>query len=184
MQCGAAEADRVGEKDDGALVTWPVEVVDERRVLGQEGVGHDVEGVLEQDDGGELRGEDEVRHAGRSRSRLGTARASWRRRVGGGRLAGALGGDVLAIARSVDVDANGMHGEPIENGGGDGRIAEVTPPVTQIDIGSNGRREFAVPAIDEVEEGTRGRAQWSKTLIAQSFSRMFRKRWRLNRRVV
>jgi hypothetical protein len=41
-----------------------------------------------------------------------------------------------------------------------------------------------VPAIDEVEEGTRGRAQWSKTLIAQSFSRMFRKRWRLNRRVV
>ena len=63
---------------------------------------------------------------------------------------------MLAIARSVDVDADGVHGEPIENGSGDGRVAEVAPPLTQIDIGSDRRREFAVPAIDEVEESMGG----------------------------
>ena len=65
----------MGEKDDGALVAWPVEVVDECLVLGQERVGCDVEGVLEQDDGGELRGDDEVGDAGRSRSRSDAPRA-------------------------------------------------------------------------------------------------------------
>jgi hypothetical protein len=51
-----------------------VEVVDERRMLGQEGVGSDVERVLEQDDGGELRGEDKVRYAGGSGSGLDATR--------------------------------------------------------------------------------------------------------------
>src|ERR1019366_7568526 len=78
------------------------------------------------------------------------------RRVRGGRLAGALRGNVLAVARSIDVDADGVHGQPIENGGGDGGVAEGAAPLTQVDIGSDRNREPAVPAIDEVEEGMGG----------------------------
>src|ERR1019366_6894978 len=79
------------------------------------------------------------------------------RRVRGGGLAGALRGNVLAVARSIDVDADGGHGPPIENGGGGGGgVAEVAAPLTQVDIGSDRSRELAVPAIDEVEEGMGG----------------------------
>jgi hypothetical protein len=55
----------MGESDDGAVVARPLKVVDEREVLGQEGVGGDVEGVLEQDDGGELGCVDEIGYSGR-----------------------------------------------------------------------------------------------------------------------
>jgi hypothetical protein len=42
---------------------------------------------------------------------------------------GALVSDVLAIARAIDVDPERVHGEPVEDGGGAGSIAEVAPPV-------------------------------------------------------
>ncbi len=49
-----------------------------------------------------------------------------------------------------------MHGEAVEDAGGHGVVAEVAPPLPQIDIGRDGGGELAVPAIDEIEEGMRG----------------------------
>ena len=63
---------------------------------------------------------------------------------------------MLAVAGAVDVDADGVHGETVEDGGGDGGVAEVASPFAKIDIGGNGGRELAMPAVDEVEEGVRG----------------------------
>jgi hypothetical protein len=63
---------------------------------------------------------------------------------------------VLAIARSVDVDADGVHGETVEDSGGDSCVAEVAPPFAKIDIGRDRCRELAVPAVDEVEKGVCG----------------------------
>jgi len=62
-----APADGMSERDDGPLLLGPVEVVDEGHVLGHEGTHGDVERVLEQNDGGELGGVDEVGHGWRGR---------------------------------------------------------------------------------------------------------------------
>ena len=76
--------------------------------------------------------------------------------LGGGVLVGAQVGDVLAVAGAVDVDADGVHGEPVEDGDGDGGVAEVAPPVAESDVGGDGGGDAAVPAVDEVEEGVGG----------------------------
>lgn len=70
-------------------------------------------------------------------------------------LLGAVPGDLLAIAGAVDVDADGSHGEAVEDGGGDGSVAEVAAPGAQLDVGGDGRRSVGVPAVDEVEERVR-----------------------------
>ncbi len=78
--------------------------------------------------------------------------------VGSGAAArlGALAGQVLAVARPVDVDAQSAHGQAIEDCGGENGIAEVAPPVTEPDVGGQRRRGAAMPTVDEVEEGVRG----------------------------
>jgi hypothetical protein len=55
-----------------------------------------------------------------------------RRWEGSGRglaLGSASLGDVLAPARSGDVDADGVHGEAVEDRGGQAGVAEVAAPV-------------------------------------------------------
>lgn len=47
---------------------------------------------------------------------------------------GALLGNVLAIAGSVDVDADGEHRETVEDGHRDGGVAEVPTPVAEGDV--------------------------------------------------
>jgi hypothetical protein len=134
---GGAPPDRVGVGHDGALAVRDGEVVDERRVLSEQGVGDDAEGVFEENDGSQLGG----RRRGQGRSAAEAServRACWRARVSRGldgrsfvvreslgAAAGAHGSDVLAIAGPVDVDEDGVHGEPVEDGGGDGVVAEV-----------------------------------------------------------
>jgi len=86
-----AQADGMGERDDGPLVAGSVEVVNEGHVLGHESTGGDVERMLEKDDGGELRVEHEIGHGRRSRCRGGLASAAARCfHDGGAAGAGAL----------------------------------------------------------------------------------------------
>src|SRR5262245_63528740 len=75
----------------------------------------------------------------------------------GAAASGALVGDVLTIARAIDVDPQRVHGEAVEDGGGEGGIAEVTPPVAERDIGAHGGRGATVPTIDQIVEGVGGR---------------------------
>lgn len=78
--------------------------------------------------------------------------------VGGldGGLTGAEAGEVLAVAGAVDVEADGGHGEAIEDGGGDGGVAEVLAPRAEFDVrGDRGRPEL-MPAIDQVPEHVGG----------------------------
>jgi hypothetical protein len=63
---------------------------------------------------------------------------------------------VLAIARTVDVDADGEHRKAIEDGHRDGGVAEVPAPVAEGDVGGYGSGRVSVPAVDQVEEGVRG----------------------------
>src|SRR5205814_1246701 len=79
------------------------------------------------------------------------ARSGRRGALGGARL-----GDVLPVAGPVDVDANGVHGDAVEDGGGERGVAEVAAPVAERDIGGDGGGNAAVPAVDEVVEGVRG----------------------------
>lgn len=55
-----------------------------------------------------------------------------RRRSGRGVVLGELfrtfGADMLAVAEPVDIDANAVHGEAVEDGHGHGRIAQGTCP--------------------------------------------------------
>jgi len=81
---------------------------------------------------------------------------SCRGRAGGGALACALSGDMLSVAGPVDVDANGVHGEAVEDGGGERGVAQEAPPVAERDIRSDRRGDLAMPTIDEVVEGVRG----------------------------
>jgi len=74
---------------------------------------------------------------------------------GGGGL-GSLLGDVLAVAGSVDVNAQGVPGEAVEDGHGDGGVAEVTAPDAEGDVGGNDGRGAAVAQVDEIEEGVSG----------------------------
>lgn len=69
---------------------------------------------------------------------------------------GALLGDVLSVARSGDVDADGVHDDAIEDGGGDDGVAEVLAPFAQLDIGGDGDGGVGVSAIDEVVQGVGG----------------------------
>ena len=63
---------------------------------------------------------------------------------------------MLAEARAVDVDVDGVHREPIEDGGGEGGVAEVLAPVAERDVGGDRGGDVAVPTIDEVVERVRG----------------------------
>ena len=38
---------------------------------------------------------------------------------------------MLAVARAIDVDADGVHGEAVEDGGGDDGVAEIAAPVAE-----------------------------------------------------
>ena len=66
-------------------------------------------------------------------------------------------GDVLPVARSVDVDADGVHREAVEDCHRDGGVAEVAAPVAEVDVGRDGGRHSPVPAVDEVEQRVRRR---------------------------
>ena len=76
--------------------------------------------------------------------------------MGAGSGLGALLGHVLAVAGPVDVDAQSVHGQAVEDGHGNGGVAEVTPPVAEGDIGGDGGGEPAMAAVDEIEEGVSG----------------------------
>lgn len=67
----------------------------------------------------------------------------------------ALLGQVVAIARAVDVDANRGHGEPVEDRRGQGRVAQVLAPLTEPDIRGERGGGLFVAAIEEVEEHVR-----------------------------
>ena len=74
LESARAEANAVRQGQGWGVVARSREVVDEGRVLGEGRVCRDVERVLEEKDGGELRGEDEVGHGQRR----------WRRRCRSG----------------------------------------------------------------------------------------------------
>jgi hypothetical protein len=59
---------------------------------------------------------------------------------------------VLAIARTIDVDADRVHGESVEDRGGEGGVAEEAAPVAEPDVRGDGGGDAGVPAIDEVVE--------------------------------
>ena len=61
--------------------------------------------------------------------------------------------DVLSVAGPVDVDANGVHRETVEDRGGEGGIAEKASPVAESDVGGDRGGDLAVTAVDEVVEG-------------------------------
>lgn len=65
-------------------------------------------------------------------------------------------GDVLPVAGPVDVDADGVHGEAVEYGGGEGGVTEVTSPVAEGDVGCDGGGHVAVATVDDVVERVRG----------------------------
>ncbi len=75
----------------------------------------------------------------------------------GGALGGAGLGDVLAVARAVDVDADCVHREAVENRRGKRGVAEVAPPFAERDVRGDCRGNPAVASIDEVVEGVCGR---------------------------
>jgi len=70
----------------------------------------------------------------------------------GGRLAGAQAGKVLAVAGAVDVEADGGHGEAVEDGGGDGGVTEVLSPGAELEVGGDGGGAELVPAINQIPE--------------------------------
>ncbi len=96
-------ADGVGVGQDDAFAVGDGEVVDEGQVLGEQGVDDDAEGVLEQNDGGELGSVDEVedgRRRERCGGRLSSSRGGASRRLGG---LGVVGRRGLGITRGSDV---------------------------------------------------------------------------------
>lgn len=66
---------------------------------------------------------------------------------------GASLGDVLAPARTVDVDADGVHREAVKDRGGQGGVAEIAPPVAQRDVRGDRGGDSVVPTVDEVVQG-------------------------------
>lgn len=60
-------------------------------------------------------------------------------------------GEVLAVARAVDVEADGGHGEPVEDGGGDGGVAEVLAPLAPHELAEQAEAPAAHAAV--VEQG-------------------------------
>jgi hypothetical protein len=82
---------------------------------------------------------------------------------------GALRGNTLAVARTIDVDADGVHCDAVEDSGGERSVAEVSAPVTERDVGGDGGREFLVSTIDQVVESVRsGRFVRALLHLAQS----------------
>lgn len=79
--------------------------------------------------------------------------------IGGSERSSAVGGpalgDVLAVARAVDVDADRVHGEAVEDRGGEGSIAEEAAPVAERDVRGDGGGDACVSPVDEVVEGVR-----------------------------
>src|SRR4249920_3447780 len=71
-------------------------------------------------------------------------------------ILGAPSGEFVAVARAVDVDADRGHGEPVEDGRRQGRVAEVLAPLAELDIGGEGGGRMLVPAVEQVEEHVRG----------------------------
>src|SRR3954471_195180 len=69
---------------------------------------------------------------------------------------GAVAGDLLAVAGSVDVDADGVHGEAVEDSGGQGGVAEVAAPAAELDIRRDRCRGLGVTPVDQIEERVRG----------------------------
>src|SRR3990172_7622707 len=58
----------------------------------------------------------------------------------------------MPVAGAVDVGARGGGGEPVEDRGGEGGVAEVLAPGRQLDVGSEGGRDVQVPPVEEREE--------------------------------
>ena len=83
---------------------------------------------------------------------IGPGAGSGRRRA----LGGAGLGDVLAPTRAGDVDADGVHGEAVEDRGGEGHVAEVAAPVAERDVRGDRGGDVGVPPIEEVVQGVRG----------------------------
>jgi len=63
---------------------------------------------------------------------------------------------VLAVAGAVDVETDGIHGGAVEDGRGQGGIAEVAAPGGELDVGAEGGGGVAVTPVDQVEEGVSG----------------------------
>ena len=57
---------------------------------------------------------------------------------------------MLSIAGSVDVDANTGHRQPVQDRGGQGRIAKVLAPGAELDVGRESSRAALMAAVDEV----------------------------------
>ena len=74
----------------------------------------------------------------------------------GAALFGAVACDLLAVARAVDIETDGVHVDTVEDGDGEGGIAEVLAPGAELDIGGEGGRGSAVAAVDQIEEGVCG----------------------------
>ena len=71
-------------------------------------------------------------------------------------LSDALGADLrhlLSIARTIDLDADSMHDQSIEDRRGERGVSEVASPVAQFDVRGDGGRAMGMPAVDEVVEG-------------------------------
>jgi len=73
-----------------------------------------------------------------------------------GGLAGAQAGEVLTVAGAVDVEADGGHGEAVEDGGGDGGVTEVLAPGAELDVGGDGGGAELMSAIDQIPEHVGG----------------------------
>jgi hypothetical protein len=65
-------------------------------------------------------------------------------------------GNVLTVAGTVNVDADGEHREAIEDSHRDGVVAEVVAPFAELDVRGDGGSDLAMPAVDQVEEGVGG----------------------------
>jgi hypothetical protein len=60
---------------------------------------------------------------------------------------------MLAVARAVDVDADRVHGETVEDRGGEGSVTEKATPVAERDVRGDRSGDTGVSPIDEVVEG-------------------------------
>lgn len=63
---------------------------------------------------------------------------------------------MLSIAGSVDVDTDGVHGQSVEDGGGQGCVAEVAPPTTELDIRAQSGGGLLMSAVEQVEQRVGG----------------------------
>lgn len=64
---------------------------------------------------------------------------------------------MLTVAGSIDIDADGVHGQAIEDGGRERGVAKKASPIAESDVRRDSRGSAAVTAIDEIIECVRGR---------------------------